>query len=143
MSNGDLSLEVQQAIFTRLSEDTVLQSPEFLGGKNVFDHVPDQQPPNFICISGATWQDWGDKTDPGQTGVFPVRCWTRDKGNKRALLIARRVVALLHEQTLPLVAGQAVLVRFTNGGDVPDADGVSIQAYRNFKIIVSDPPTDS
>ncbi len=141
-SNGDLALEVQEAIIARLLGDPTLISKKYLDGPNVFDHIPDQQPPNFISISGATYQDAGDKTDPGQSGVFPVRVWTREKGDKLGLLIAKRITVLLHEQSIQLTAGQMPLIRFSSGGTVPSGDGVSRQVYRNFKIIVTDPSTE-
>jgi hypothetical protein len=136
--NGDLSAEVQTSLFSVLSSDPVLLSAEYLGGPYVFDHVPDNSPPDFVCLDAASWADGGDKTDPGQAGMFYVRTWTRDKGNKRALMIAARIVALLHEATIPLTAGSITLLRFHSGGIEADPDGVSRQAWRVFRLIVSE-----
>ncbi len=142
MPGGDLTLEVQLAVVERLLADPIIVSPQFLNGPNVFDHVPDQQPPNFICVAGATSNDHGDKSDPGQDELFPIRVWTREKGDKLGLKIAKRIVELFHEKALPLTAGQATLIRLKSGGSIPEGDGVSRQVYRNFRIITSEPPQE-
>jgi Protein of unknown function (DUF3168) len=136
--NGDLALEVQTSIFSLLVNDPTLLSAGYLNGPNVFDHIPDNSPPNFICLDDAEYADGGDKTDPGQQGMFYVRCWTREKGNKVGLTIARRVVALLHEQPLVLQSGFVTVLRLSSSGTRRDPDGVSRQAYRVFRIIVSE-----
>ena len=116
----------------------MLTSAGMLGGPYVYDHIPDNAPPNFIHLDPASWADGGDKSDPGQQGMFYVRAWTREKGNKLALTLGARIVSLLHEKSIPLTSGSITLLRFASGGIMADPDGVSRQAYRVFRIIVSE-----
>lgn len=153
--NGDLALEVQTAVYQRLAEDAVLVGliglHATLGTPRIFDHVPDDQelgqdPDDtdacFIQIGDYSAVDAGDKSDPGQEGVFDIYCWSRSKGNVQALTIARQVVRLLHEKPLPLEVGEAPLVRCQFSAMMRDPDGKSRKAIRRFRIITSDPPSD-
>ncbi len=152
--NGDLALEVQQAIFDKLSGDAALvgmvgRNPKLNNAPNVYDHVPDDKElgevdgtdRRFIQIGDYSATDGGDKSDPGQVGMFDIYCWSRAKGNTSALLVARRVVQLMHEKPMPLNKGEAVLVRLSFAGMMRDPDGMSRKAIRRFNIITSDPPT--
>ncbi len=141
--NGDLAYEVQEAIFKALCNTpavATLVTPEG-GAARISDCVPDEEEFEHIQIGDVTWADHGDKTDPGQDGIFALHIWTRRKGNKNLYLIGRQINLLFHEQPLVLVAGAVTLLRHSSSVLVRDPDGRSRQLVKNFRIITTDPLT--
>lgn len=140
--NGDLALEVQQAIFRSLTNDPVLAG---LLGKNasgqvrVFDSVPDGEAMEFIHVGDVIWNDWGDKTDPGQDGVFTLHVWTRQKANLPLYKIGREITRIFHQQRLVLSVGEVTLLRQTFSQVLVDANGRDRQLVKNYRITTSDP----
>lgn len=139
--NGDLALEVQAAVYAALVNDPILR--QYIeaedGTYRIYDTVPDACEFEYIVIGDASWSDHGDKTDPGQDGIFTLHVWTRQKGNRNLYLIGRQITRIFHEQPLVLTSGQVTLCRNVFTQIMPD--GINRHLVKNFRIVVSDPAT--
>jgi len=138
--NGDLALEVQTSIYKSLTNDPAVATLIGNGADGrlrIYDSMPDDEVFEFIHIGQVAWNDYGDKTDPGQNGVFNIAVWTRRKENRILFLIGREMTRIFHEQPVILTDGEVVLIRhnFTQ----TNSDGINRMLVKNFKIIVTDP----
>lgn len=143
--NGDLGLEVQAAIFATITTDPTIKG---MVDCRVYDHVPQDAAPQaedfpFIQIGDATFSDWGDKSEPGQTGTFPMNIYSRTRDNEELLKIRRQCVNLLHQKPTPMEQGQMVLCRFEYSNVRMLSDGVTRQTSLRFRIITSENPASN
>ena len=86
---------LQEAVFSTLSGDATLAA--LLGGANVFDGAPRNQPAPYVHLGELTARDWSTATEAGTEINFAVVAWSRAEGRSEGLAIADRVVALLHD----------------------------------------------
>lgn len=100
-------MEVQRALYTKLSGDGVLMG--MVSG--VFDAVPQNTAMPYVVIG-----DGNQKIHPADAAVvtecqLELQVWTDAKGRKTALTILNRLHALLHLGTLTLSGFQQVTLR--------------------------------
>ncbi len=103
------SRALQEAVFAALSADATLVT--LLGGANVFDGAPRNQPAPYVHLGELTARDWSTSTEEGTEINFAVVAWSRAEGRSEGLAIADRVVALLHDQALTLEGYRLVNLR--------------------------------
>jgi hypothetical protein len=141
--NGDLALEVQAAIFAAISNDSSVRG---IVQNRIFDHVPqiegrEQTKFPFLQIGDAQFNDWGDKSEPGQIGTFSMNAYSRERSNEEALKIRRACVNVLHQKPVPMEEGQMVMCRFEYSNLRMLSDGVTRTTSFRFRIIISENPT--
>ncbi len=100
---------LQAAVFEALSGDAALAS--LLGGANVFDGAPRNQPAPYVHLGELNARDWSTATEAGTEINFAVVAWSRTEGRSEGLAIADRVVALLHDAALVLNGYRLVNLR--------------------------------
>ena len=103
------SRALQEAVFEALSGDATLQS--LLGGANVFDGAPRNQPAPYVHLGEITARDWSTATEAGSEISFAIVAWSRAEGRSEGLAIADRVVTLLHDAALDLDGWRLVNLR--------------------------------
>ncbi len=103
------SRALQEAVFDTLSGDATLAT--LLGGANVFDGVPRNQPAPYVHLGELTARDWSTSTEAGTEITFAVVAWSRTEGRSEGLAIADRAVALLHDAALTLDGWRLVNLR--------------------------------
>jgi hypothetical protein len=103
------SRALQGAVFEALSGDATLQG--LLGGANVFDGAPRNQPAPYVHLGEITARDWSTATEAGSEISFAIVAWSRAEGRSEGLAIADRVVTLLHDAALDLDGWRLVNLR--------------------------------
>jgi hypothetical protein len=100
---------LQAAVFEVLSADATLAA--LLGGAKVVDGAPRNEEAPYVHLGEATERDWSTATEAGSEVTFAVVAWSREPGRKQALMIAERVVAMLHDAALVLDGHRMVNLR--------------------------------
>jgi Protein of unknown function (DUF3168) len=103
------SRALQEAVSAALSADATLAA--LLGGANVFDGAPRNQPAPYVHLGELNARDWSTATEAGTEISFAVVAWSRTAGRSEGLAIADRVVALLHDAALTLDGYRLVNLR--------------------------------
>lgn len=117
---------VQDAIYSRLAGDSTLVAmlePHVLtGGPGVLNDVPDGQDYPIVLISGAREKAMhtfgGPSAGKGWDVMVPIFSMSRYRGDREALLIHNRVVALLDFYALTVSGFSQVSCEYAPGGDV-------------------------
>lgn len=100
---------LQEAVFSALAGDAPLIA--LLGGTNVFDGAPRNAAAPYVHLGETTARDWSTATEAGTEISFAVVVWSRAPGRSEGLLVAERVVALLHDAALTLDGFRLVNLR--------------------------------
>jgi hypothetical protein len=100
---------LQEAVFSALSADAPLVA--LLGGANVFDGAPKNAAAPYVHLGEILGRDWSTATEAGTEISFAVVVWSRAAGRSEGLLVAERVVALLHDAALDLDGFRLVNLR--------------------------------
>ena len=91
---------LQAAVFDAIVADAPLVA--LLGGTKVFDGAPRNAEAPYVHLGEIVARDWSTATEAGSEVNFAVVVWSRALGRSEGLLIAERVVALLHDAALDL-----------------------------------------
>lgn len=100
---------LQEAVFAALSADAPLTA--LLGGSNVFDGAPKNAVAPYVHLGEVVARDWSTATEAGTEISFAVVVWSREPGRSEGLLVAERVVTLLHDAALTLAGYRLVNLR--------------------------------
>ena len=126
--------ELQEAVFERLSADASLVA--LLGGAKVFDGAPRNAQAPYVHLGEVVARDWSTATEVGTEISFAVVVWSRALGRSEGLLIAERVVALLHDAALSLDGFRLVNLRHvateTARGETPEGRRTAVR----FRAVV-------
>lgn len=130
----------QAAIYLVLSQDTQLQT--LLEGsrkdKKIYDIVPQAEPFPFITMADIQWDNRGNHSWDGLSGVLTVHSWYRSPNMGRAgvQLIMKRIDEILHNSE-PTITGWTV-VSFLRGSSniIVDEDRVTLHGIQTFKIMI-------
>lgn len=100
-------LELQRAVQARLIGDPTLTA--LLGGMaRVYDHAPADVPFPYISHGRTSVHDWSTATERGDEHLFTLNVWSKARGRAEALLIMRRLRALLDDEPLSLASHHLV-----------------------------------
>jgi hypothetical protein len=135
---------VQTAIYSRLAGDATLLA---LATGGVHNDVPDGQDYPHVLISAArekAWHTFGTAaTGLGWDVVVPIFTRSRYAGDKEALEIHDRIVALLNFAALTVTGYTSVMCEYAPGGDmtgqvmVIDVDKIETrQVVAEFRVRV-------
>ena len=100
---------LQEAVFAELSTDAALEA--LLGGEKVFDGAPRNAEAPYVHLGEFSTRDWSTSTEAGMEILFAVVVWSRTPGRSEGLLVADRVVELLHDAALALDGFRLVNLR--------------------------------
>ena len=100
---------LQEAVFAALSADAALET--LLGGAKVFDGAPRNAEAPYLHLGEFSARDWSTSTEAGTEILFAVVVWSRTPGRSEGLLVADRVIALLHDAALTLDGFRLVNLR--------------------------------
>jgi hypothetical protein len=91
---------LQEAMFEALVGDAPLVA--LLGGAKVFDGARRNAEAPYVHLGEIVARDWSTATEEGTEISFAIVVWSRAAGRSEGLLIAERVVGLLHDAALTL-----------------------------------------
>ena len=100
---------LQEAVFAALAADAALTG--LIGAGRVHDGPPHSAAAPYVHLGEVLARDWSTATEAGTEISFAVVVWSRALGRSEGLLIAARVVALLHDAALMLDGFRLVNLR--------------------------------
>ena len=131
-------LEVQKAIFDKLSTDTALSA--LVAG--VYDAVPqpadsgsDLQFP-YVTIGEDTALDWDTDTSVGKGATLTIHSWSRYRGRTEVKQIQGAIYEALHLSNLSVFGYTTVLCLSEFSESMLDPDGLTRHGVQRFRIIL-------
>lgn len=127
-------LEVQHALYAKLSNDTILMG--LLNG--IYDVVPQTTPVPYIVLGN------GRQNSDLYEGLTVAICnleltvWTEATGRKQALVILNRLHALLHLGTLTVSGFSVVQLQVVSAATELEAQGSYISGSLEVRIVVTE-----
>lgn len=112
---------IQQAIYERLTADTVLM------GKitGVFDEVPQNQPFPYVTIGDMTSTPWRTMSRFGEEVTITLHIWSQQKGFREAYEILDDLNRLLADQVIPVLGWDVAACWYEFSDTIRDPDGVT------------------
>lgn len=101
-------LPVQQALYTRLTDDAALMDTV----TGVYDYVPETAPYPFVVIGEATETPDNRHGAFGRQTVVTLHVWSKYRGYSQALAIGTIVTGLLDHQPLTITGLDWIATRF-------------------------------
>lgn len=123
-------LEIQKAIYAKLTADTTLMA--MISG--VYDRVKENTAYPYVALAEMDAQDWSSQTTAGlESNVF-VEVFSRGGGRKECLTICERIHTVLHDASLTMTGHRLVQIRFVRGTTQLLADGLTTRGEIEFKL---------
>jgi hypothetical protein len=134
---GDSSLEIQAALYTRLTTDPGVNA---LVANRVFDHVPQNSAFPYLTIGDETWTDWSMAGVRGQSSTVSIHTWSRPasdqpRGRHEAKQIMEAVYEALHGKPMVLEGHRMVMIRQEYSETLPDTDNVTYHGIQRFRVL--------
>lgn len=129
---SEATLPLQAAVVAALKAYAPLAA---LVGAKVYDRVPANTVPPYICLSG--WQEIEDGSDCFDASeiLFDIQAFSSAVGRPEAARIAGAVKAALHHLT-PAAAGWAnTEIQYRSANYFTEADGATTRAVLNFHAL--------
>jgi hypothetical protein len=126
--------EILKVAFERLNGDAALKA---LVNDNVFNHIPQERALPCLRVRWAQAGEWDTKDSDGVDGYIFVDVWTDHRGDKDALTITDRVLALLHLAPLALTTGQSLILRHDFVDTFTESDGLTHHTAIRFHHIAT------
>tara|TARA_B100000424_G_scaffold18737_2_gene13539 strand:- start:14198 stop:14605 length:408 start_codon:yes stop_codon:yes gene_type:complete len=131
MSFGQL--ELQQAIFTALNNDSTLTDTL---GATIVDDVPHGTSYPFVKIGEARSSDYSTKDFVGGESLVELHIWSQYKGSKECKQIMDRLHSLLHNSSLSVSGFNLINMRFDFSDILQDSDGSTRHGVMRFRAII-------
>ncbi len=128
---GSLLLELQKAVYSKLSGDAALMAKV----TGVFDSVPDSQAFPYITIGEATEVPFSAFSSVGKESTLTLHIWSRYSGFKEALDVLKRVNELLDGATLTITGYALVDMSLEMSETLRDPDGVTRHVAARFRCL--------
>lgn len=129
----EAELALQQAIFTRLTEDEAVAA---LVGTRVYDDVPGGAAFPYLSIGAMRSRDWSTGDSTGVEVRLTLAAWSRAHGGREAREIAGAVKAALHDADLALTDHVLVSLRFLDSDMTRERDGITRRQELRFRALV-------
>lgn len=130
----NMVLQLQKAVYTRLSGDSTLQG--MLSG--VFDFVPQEAEYPYATIGNVKAKDWSTISTAGIEAVLELEVFSRERGRKEALTILQRIRTLLHRANLSVTGHTLVDIAFVESEVEQQKDGLTFRGSITFKAHVQE-----
>jgi Protein of unknown function (DUF3168) len=124
-------LPIQQAIYNRLTGDSVLMAKV----TGVFDYVSDNQAFPYITIGEATSNPFRTFSRFGEEVTVTLHIWSRYDGSKEALEILNEMNRLLADQDLAVTGYDTVACFYEFSETLRDPDGITRHLVVRYRII--------
>lgn len=130
--SGDGQRQLQTAVYTAL---VTALSPA-----KVYDHVPQNKEFPYCAIGDSDAREFDTDTELGQDHVVTLHYFDRSGKGKRAVQDAqRKIYDALHDQTLALAAGAALVLLLQDFATVTlDPDGKTYHGVSQFRAITTE-----
>lgn len=124
-------LELQKAIFARLSSDAALTA---LVGARIHDNPPGDVAHPYLVLGESEMRDW----PAGMEHRLALHCFTRGGGRAEAKSILEAVRASLHDAALALETHTLVNLRFLDALTRREADGLTWRGTIRFRAVTEE-----
>ena len=124
-------LELQKAIFARLSSDAAL---DLLVGNRIHDNPPGDVAHPYLVLGESETRDW----PAGLEHRLALHCFTRGGGRAEAKSILEAIRASLHDAALALETHTLVNLRFLDALTRREADGLTWRGTIRFRAVTEE-----
>ena len=133
---ASVELEIQRAIFSRLTQDAAVAA---LVGGGVYDRVPQKPSYPYIELGESNFQRQdGVGLDAGVV-FLTLQAWSDKPGYPEVKQIADAVVAALHVQIMNLPTNTLITIEHRYTNTLRDLDGLTSRAVINFAAYTQKP----
>lgn len=124
-------LELQKAIFARLSSDAALVA---LVGARIHDNPPGDVAHPYLVLGESEMRDW----PAGMEHRLALHCFTRGGGRAEAKAILEAVRSSLHDTALALETHALVNLRFLDAQTRREADGLTWRGTIRLRAVTEE-----
>lgn len=124
-------LELQKAIFARLSSDAALF---VLVGARIHDNSPADVVHPYLTLGESEMRDW----PAGMEHRLALHCFTRGGGRAEAKAILEAVRSSLHDTALALETRTLVNLRFLDAQTRREADGLTWRGTIRLRAVTEE-----
>lgn len=124
-------LELQKAIFARLSSDAAL---DLLVGARIHDNPPGDVTHPYLVLGESEMRDW----PAGMEHRLALHCFTRGGGRAEAKAILEAVRTALHDTALALETHTLVNLRFLDALTRREADGLTWRGTIRLRAVTEE-----
>lgn len=124
-------LELQKAIFARLSSDAALVA---LVGARIHDNPPGDVAHPYLVLGESETRDW----PTGMEHRLALHCFTRGGGRAEAKAILEAVRSSLHDTALALETRTLVNLRFLDAQTRREADGLTWRGTIRLRAVTEE-----
>lgn len=142
--SGFALMTVQKAIYDVLRTDATLLALLGTGdADSIFDNVRMSESATFpyIVFTGNTAQEFGTKTFNGSEVTFTISVFSQTGNRLEAGTILDRIYGLLHNASLTLDSGTAIICRWDGLSDIFIDDAEELITYQGvirFRILTQE-----
>lgn len=134
MKQQDAALAVQQAIYTRLTENETL-TPLISG---FFSIAPHKTAYPYLSMSGYRCAPFNTKTKNGQSLTFEITCWDNSPSFEKAIACSKVVIAAITEEYLAISGFTTISQRYLGGESLLEKRQRLVKVNNRFEIIVQE-----
>ena len=125
------SLELQEAIFSKLSNDT-----DVTDLAEVFDDVAENQTFPYLTIGEDVLNEWDTNSTLGADSTITIHVWSRYKGRKQTKEIMGAIYNCLHRSTLTVTGYDFVSVNYDTETSFLDSDGLTRHGVQTYRVLI-------
>ena len=129
--SADSSWELQQAIYTALTNDSALMA--MITG--VHDHVPQETAFPYVTIGESTAVDWRTVGHDGMELTLVLHAWSRERGRREVKLILAEIHRILNHAKLTVPGHVLVWLHFEFSQTLQDSDGATYHGIARYNAI--------
>lgn len=132
--SGDLTSELQAALYTKLTGDTTLMA--LISG--VYDRVPEGATFPYVSIGEIDSQDDSTFSLDAQSVTMTIHTWSRQRGKKQTQQIMARIHDLLHRGSMAISGGYFAGSVHKFSTVLDDPDGLTYHGVARYQSRVSE-----
>ena len=128
------SLEIQRAVYARLSSDGPLTA--LIGIGRVYDDVPADASFPYLTLGDAAARDWSTGTSAGSEHAVTIEAWSRSAGRTEIKQMLASVEAALTGTPLTVAGYRPVLLRAESASTQIERDGITYRGTLRLRLLV-------
>jgi hypothetical protein len=128
--------DVLAAAFVRLDTFPALRAK--IGPGRVHNHLPQDCDLPRVRVRWQDCKEWDTKDSDGWQGDIVVDTWSAERGDKAVLDLADIVDDALHDHSLAVATGQAILCQHVEASAFTEPDGLTHHTTSRFRCIVTE-----
>jgi len=134
----DSTWDVQSAVFTKLTADSVLTSLLADGANGILDHVPSGTNAPYVVLGETRSEPMDTSATSGYEVVLTIHTYSRELGMGEARQIMSAIYNSLHRVSFAVSNQNLILCRLLDTETRLEADGQTRHGIQRF-LIVTEP----